>query len=195
MLIQKFESKIALLQQIEDNRIASEKLAKEKADFEIKRLDIRFNLIRKKELAEIGLLEDGTDFKHHSLGKLTSFEYIRNCTEEDFDKFLANTKYAILKEEKANEPVVEEEDFDFDKSYEDAIANLPINKIEAVGPDVVDKEDVPFEFIGKINEYPLSKVVSIYLEHHNVVLEDSVIKDLIKLIRSYDLQPNTKTDE
>jgi hypothetical protein len=195
MLIQKFESKIALLQQIEDNRIASEKLAKEKADFEIKRLDIRFNLIRKKELAEIGLLEEGTDFKHHSLGKLTSFEYIRNCTEEDFDKFLANTKYAILKEEKANEPVVEEEDFDFDKSYEDAIANLPINKIEAVGPDVVDKEDVPFEFIGKINEYPLSKVVSIYLEHHNVVLEDSVIKDLIKLIRSYDLQPNTKTDE
>lgn len=33
-LVQKFESKIALLQQIEDNRIASEKLAKEKADFE-----------------------------------------------------------------------------------------------------------------------------------------------------------------
>jgi hypothetical protein len=166
LLIQKFESKIALLQQIEDNRIASEKLAKEKADFEIKRLDIRFNLVRKKELAEIGLLEEGTDFKHHSLGKLTSFEYIRNCTEEDFDKFLANTKYAILKEEKANEPVVEvesytvptmgatglsassspigicldrgsikEEDFDFDKSFEEAIVKLPVGELETMEVD------------------------------------------------------------
>ena len=110
---------------LQEQKEAEEKLVKEKAEFDIKRLDIRFNLVRKKELAEIGLLEEGTDFKHHLLGKLTSFEYIRNCTEEDFDKFLANTKYAILKEEKANEPVVvEDEDIDFNKLYEDAIENL-----------------------------------------------------------------------
>jgi hypothetical protein len=110
---------------LQEQKEAEEKLVKEKAEFDIKRLDIRFNLVRKKELAEIGLLEEGTDFKHHLLGKLNSFEYIRNCTEEDFDKFLANTKYAILKEEKANEPVVvEDEDIDFNKLYEDAIENL-----------------------------------------------------------------------
>jgi hypothetical protein len=172
LLIQKFESKIALLQQIEDNRIASEKLAKEKADFEIKRLDIRFNLVRKKELAEIGLLEEGTDFKHHSLGKLTSFEYIRNCTEEDFDKFLANTKYAILKEEKANEPVVEEKDFDFDKSFEEAIVKLPIGELETMEVDFEETWDSIFEDYEQSNRiYSLPEFLEYLKENYEVPLK------------------------
>lgn len=99
-LVQKFESKIALLQQIEDNRIASEKLAKEKADFEAKQLEAKYQE-RKKFLVDEGywnIYFQAECFERESTAKLNLLLF----TDEGFEDF----KKAVLK---AKEPVISEQ--------------------------------------------------------------------------------------
>jgi len=99
-LVQKFESKISLLQQIEDNRIASEKLAKEKADFEAKQLEAKYQE-RKKFLVDEGywnIYFQAECFERESTAKLNLLLF----TDEGFEDF----KKAVLK---AKEPVISEQ--------------------------------------------------------------------------------------
>lgn len=97
LLVKKFEAKISLLKQIEDNRIASEKLAKDKADFEEKQLEAKYQE-RKKFLVDEGFWNiyfQAECFERESTAKLNLLVY----TDETFEDF----KLAILK---AKEEVV-----------------------------------------------------------------------------------------
>lgn len=106
-LVQKFESKIALLQQIEDNRIASEKLAKEKADFEAKQAEDKkeseFSLKVSKRINE--LTSNGLNFDFQSTYTDGNFFVdildVKTYSEEKWQK-LINDIVRVSKE-KANQ--------------------------------------------------------------------------------------------
>lgn len=107
-LIQKFESKIALLKQIEDNRIAAEKLAKEKADFEAKQAENKkeseFTLKVNKRIDE--LISYGLNFDFKSTYTDGNFFVdvldIKTYSEEKWDKLIEH----IIKVSKEKEDVV-----------------------------------------------------------------------------------------
>jgi hypothetical protein len=98
LLVQKFESKIALLNQIEENRIAAEKLAQEKAEFEAKQKEARFEE-RKKALTEIGAISNGEAFVHILYGFVERVSFIKDCSDDEFSSFLTNYKIFITEQE------------------------------------------------------------------------------------------------
>ena len=133
-LVQKFESKIALLQQIEDNRIASEKLAKEKADFEERQRKAKYQE-RIKMLADAGC----TYFEETNCFQKNGFFYncddIRNSSDELFERELQDAKNPIVVgrmfTEEPQEVVFEEQPIE----YVDPKDSLPLgttDKIEEI---------------------------------------------------------------
>lgn len=145
LLIQKFESKIALLQQIEDNRIASEKLAKEKSEFEAKQKEARFEE-RKKELAEIGvLLNESFEFKHPTYSIYASFGFINDCDNDVFEKFINESNNFIENQEQQIKDAAEEVVFLAPESLSSNPYNgILFKEIEVVEPVVVDEDGLGY---------------------------------------------------
>jgi hypothetical protein len=136
VLVSKFENKIKFLNEVEDNRIASEKLAKEKADFEEKQ--------RKSKIEErnrnLKTLDIDLDSLLPILGAYKHSLFINALNNFPDDAYQVELK-ELLDFLKAKEPVVEEKDFDFDKSFEDAIVKLPIGELETMEVDFEETWD------------------------------------------------------
>jgi hypothetical protein len=158
LLVQKFESKIALLNQIEENRIVAEKLAQEKADFEEKQRKAKIGE-RSKNLKTLNIDLDSLlpilGVSKHSLFVNALNNFPDDAYEVELKELLdlLKAKEPVVSEQQIQdaaeeETVVDEEDIDFNKSYEDAIENLN----ELTG----DSETIEVEFE---EENPIKKVI------------------------------------
>ena len=105
-LVQKFESKIALLNQIEKQRIAQEEFQKEKEDFEAKQAEAKYQE-RIKRLTDVGCtyFEETNCFQKN--GFFYNCEDIKNSSDELFERELQDAKNSEVVESVFNEDVQE----------------------------------------------------------------------------------------
>jgi len=120
ILVGKFENKIKFLNQVEDNRIISEKLAKEKAEFEEKQLEVKYQE-RKKFLVDQDFWRiylDTECSKKESIAKSNLLLYTDESFK-NFEKIILKSK-ELTTHDVVGETIVQEFIFEENNSLEDS---------------------------------------------------------------------------